>query len=79
MTAMSRSSVVCAREETARRLASEMQVEADRFVRTAARLAGLLHAGRVRRRSAWLCRPDASVRPRAADSVSVAKEGGLSC
>ena len=75
MRVMSPRSVVCARKEMARRLSAEMQVQADRFVQRAERLAGLLHTGRVRRRSGWLCRPGASVGARAAVLVSVGKEG----
>ena len=75
MRVMSPRSVVCARKEMARRLSAEMEGQAHSLEEAAERLAGPLQTGRVRRRSAWLCRPGASVAASAAVLVSVGKEG----
>ena len=75
MTTVSPPVVVSGRQELAERLSAEMEGQAHSLEEAAERLAGLLQTGRVRRRSAWLCRPGASVAASAAVLASVGKEG----
>ena len=75
MTTVSPPVVVSGRQELAERLSAEMEGQAHSLEEAAERLAGLLRTGRVRRRSAWLCRPGASVAASAAVLASVGKEG----
>ena len=79
MTTVSPPIVVSEQHELAERLSAEMDGQARRFTEAAERLAGLLHTGRVRRRSGWLCRHGASVTARAAGLVSGGKGRRPSC
>ena len=79
MTTVSPPIVVSEQHELAERLSAELEGQARGSMEAAERLARLLHTGRARRRSAWLCPRGARLAAEAAGVFVLREEGRPAC